>query len=63
MVDVAEEAGLDPGVAAAVRGGLGLMASLSGNRDTVSVPLDFKGGVARLGPIVLGPAPQLARRG
>ena len=63
MVDVAEEAGLDPGVAAAVRGGLGLMASLSGNRDTVSVPLDFKGGVARLGPIVLGPAPLLARRG
>ena len=63
MIDVAEAAGLDPAVAGAARAGLALMARFSGDRDTISVPLDFADGVARLGPIVLGPAPHLAQRG
>lgn len=63
MVDVAEAGGLNPTLADAVRAGLGLMARFSGDRDTISVPLDFAGGEARLGPIVLGAAPRIARRG
>ena len=47
---------------ARVRAGLGLIARLSGDRDALEVPLDFEGGVARLGPIPLGPAPRLAQR-
>jgi hypothetical protein len=63
MLTVAENAGvLDPTVSGAVRGGLGLLARLSGDRNALDVPLDFAGGVARLGPIPIGPAPRLARR-
>ena len=63
MVDIAEAAGaLDPGVAGAVRAGLGLVARLAGDADAIDVPLDFADGVARLGPVVIGPAPALARR-
>ena len=64
MIDVAEEGGaLAPGVAGALRGGLGLIARLSGDRDTLEVPLDFGGGVVRLGPIVLGEAPRMVAPG
>jgi hypothetical protein len=63
MIDVAEAAGaLDPTVAGAVRAGLGLIARLGGDASAIDVPLDFADGVARLGPIVIGPAPVLARR-
>jgi hypothetical protein len=62
MIDVAEAAGaLAPGVAGAVRAGLGLIAGLGGS-GAINVPLDFEGGQARLGPVVIGPAPVLARR-
>lgn len=61
MLDVAERAGALPqGVAAALRGGLGLFARLGGDRDAIEAPLDFSRGVARLGPIPVGRAPRLA---
>lgn len=63
ILTVAENAGaLNPTVATAVRSGLGLLARLSGDRTALDVPLDFEGGVARLGPIPIGNAPRLARR-
>ena len=40
-----------------------LIARLSGDRDALEVPLDFEDGRTRLGPILIGPAPRLARRG
>ena len=55
--------GARPGGCRRGAGGAGLMARFSGGGDTISVPLDFADGVARLGPIVLGPAPHLAQRG
>jgi hypothetical protein len=64
MVELAESSGaLDATLAGAVRAGLGLIARLAGDGDAINVPLDFSGGVTRLGPVVLGPAPVLARRG
>ncbi len=63
MLDVAESGGaLNPTLAGALRSGLGLIARLSGDRNALEVPLDFSGGMARLGPIPLGPAPRLAQR-
>jgi hypothetical protein len=63
MLDVAEMSGaLDPTLAGAARAGLGLIARLAGDGTALDVPLDFSGGVARLGPIPLGPAPRLAQR-
>lgn len=64
MIDLAVSAGaLDSSLAGAVRAGLDLIARLSSDGNAITVPLDFEDGVTRLGPIVLGPAPQLARRG
>jgi hypothetical protein len=63
MLDVAEQSGaLGPTVASAVRAGLGLIAGLGGDAETLSVPLDFADGRTRLGPIPLGPAPRLTIR-
>ena len=63
MLAVAESSGaLNPTLAGALRGGLALLARLSGDRDALDVPLEFEGGVARLGPIPIGAAPRLARR-
>lgn len=63
MIDIAEAAGaLDPTVAGAVRAGLGLIARIGGDAQAIDVPLDFADGLARLGPVVIGPAPVLARR-
>ncbi|MBA3326530.1 MAG: DUF2125 domain-containing protein [Rhodobacteraceae bacterium] len=63
MLKVAEDAGaLAPGVASALRGGLGLLARLGGDRSTLDVPLEFSDGVIRLGPVPLGPAPRMIRR-
>jgi hypothetical protein len=64
MIEMAEAAGaLDSTLAGALRAGLELVARLSGDRDALDVPLEFEDGRTRLGPIVLGPAPVLARRG
>jgi hypothetical protein len=63
MVDLAESSGaLDPSIAGALRAGLGLLARLGGDGNSITVPLDFEDGRARLGPVVIGPAPVLARR-
>jgi hypothetical protein len=63
MIAVAEASGaLGATLGGALRSGLGLIARLSGDRNALEAPLDFAGGVARLGPIALGPAPRLAQR-
>lgn len=64
MLAIAETSGtLDPGVTAAARAGLSLLAGLGGARDELDVTLDFGGGRTRLGPIPLGAAPRLAPPG
>jgi hypothetical protein len=61
MVAVAEDAGyLTPAIAGALRGGLDLIATLTGDSDGLKVPLDFDGGRARIGPVTIGEAPRLA---
>lgn len=63
MVDVAERSGaINATLASALRGGLGLIARLGGDRNVIEAPLDFSGGFMRLGPIPLGPAPRLSIR-
>jgi len=63
MLDLAESTGdLAPGLIAALRGGLGIIAQLGGTRDTLEVPLEFNGGKIRLGPLPIGAAPRLMRR-
>jgi hypothetical protein len=46
-------------VASALEAGLGLIAALSGDRDTIEAPLSFSGGNARIGPVPVGRAPRL----
>lgn len=61
MVAMAEDAGyLAPGLASALRGGLDLLALLSGDSSSLRVPLDLADGRARIGPVVVGDAPRLA---
>lgn len=63
MIDLAERSGAAPaGVASALRGGLGLIARLGGDRNAIDVPLDFSGGRAFLGPVPIGPAPRMIAR-
>lgn len=63
MLQVAEAAGaIAPSMASAVRAGLGLMARLGGDANSIDVPLEFSDGWTRLGPIPIGPAPMLAAR-
>lgn len=63
MIEIAEASGaLAPALAGALRSGLGLLARLGGDGDALEVPLDFADGLARLGPIPIGPAPRLAQR-
>ena len=63
MLDVAESSGaISPGLAGTLRAGLGLYATLTGSRgDSLKLPLDFKDGEARLGPVPIGAAPMLGR--
>lgn len=42
--------------------GLSLLSGLSGNRNTLDVPLDFANGRVLLGPIPIGPAPRIVLR-
>lgn len=53
---------LGPGMADTVEDGLGMIARLSGNPDTLDIPLDFAEGRIWLGPVPLGPAPVLRLR-
>jgi hypothetical protein len=62
MLTVAEQSGaLSSGVASAIRGGLGLIASLGGDANSLDAPLEFEGGRMFLGPIPIGRAPRLNR--
>lgn len=63
VLDLAITAGAIPeAMAGTVEGALGLVAGLSGDPDTLDVPLDFRDGRMLLGPVPLGPAPVLALR-
>jgi hypothetical protein len=60
MLRAAVAAGaLERDLAEAIEAGLGLLAMLSGDADTIEAPLSFGGGLARIGPVPLGPAPRL----
>jgi hypothetical protein len=62
MIEIAEQSGaLDAMVAGAVRTGLNLIAMVSGDGSSLTVPLEFENGRARIGPVVIGDAPRLAR--
>ncbi|MFP4273493.1 MAG: DUF2125 domain-containing protein [Paracoccaceae bacterium] len=50
---------LAPGLANTLLEGLSLLAGLSGNPETLDLPLSFRNRVASLGPIPIGPAPRL----
>jgi hypothetical protein len=60
MLELAVGAGaIGAGVAGAVEAGLGLLATVSGDGDSIEVPLIFEEGRAYLGPIAIGDAPRL----
>ncbi len=62
MLDLAEEGGaITPEMAGAMRGGLDLIAMFTGDRNSIEVPLSFRGGRTYLGPIPIGVAPRLGR--
>lgn len=52
---------MTPGLASAIRSGLNFIAALSGDENSVEVPLEFRDGRARIGPVPVGPAPVLSR--
>ncbi|WP_417718408.1 DUF2125 domain-containing protein [Salipiger sp.] len=60
LIGLARESGqLQDSMADVLEDGLTLVAGLSGNRNTLDLPLDFSGGKTWLGPIPLGEAPRL----
>jgi hypothetical protein len=60
MITLGVSAGAIPqDLQSTLEGGLGLLARLSGNPDTIDAPLSFKNGFISLGPIPIGRAPQL----
>ena len=63
MLEMAVNAGLLPqAMVNSAENGLGLLAALSGDPDTLDVPLGFSGGRVSLGPIPIGPAPRIVIR-
>lgn len=63
MLEAAEQSGaLNPTLAGTLRGALGLFARLAGDGDTLRLPLEFRDGETRLGPVTIGAAPVLTRR-
>ena len=63
MLQLAVQAGaLSSQAAQGAELGLGLLARLSGNEDSLDVPLSFSGGRSFLGPVPIGPAPVLKLR-
>ncbi|MEM1265679.1 MAG: DUF2125 domain-containing protein [Pseudomonadota bacterium] len=63
MLSLAEDAALiEADQTRAISRALDLMARTSGSPDTLSIPLAFSGGRTRIGPIPIGPAPQLVYR-
>lgn len=63
MLDLAVASGALPeGLRPTLEDAFGLMAGLSGNPNTLDIPLDFRGGRMFLGPVPIGPAPVLVIR-
>ncbi|MFB9149666.1 DUF2125 domain-containing protein [Roseovarius ramblicola] len=63
IVTILRSAGALPeSLAGSVESGLGMMARLAGNPDTLDIPLGFGGGRMWLGPVPLGTAPRLRLR-
>ncbi|MDA5095222.1 DUF2125 domain-containing protein [Aliiroseovarius sp. KMU-50] len=63
MVTLAKSSGLlDPAFESTVMGALGLIAGLSGDPETIDVPLGFSGGYMTLGPLPIGRAPVVRLR-
>ncbi|WP_297774461.1 DUF2125 domain-containing protein [uncultured Roseovarius sp.] len=63
MLDIAVQTGAVPdGMRKTLESGLSLMAQMSGNPNTLDVPLTFRRGRILLGPIPVGPAPVLRLR-
>ncbi|WP_243613983.1 DUF2125 domain-containing protein [Shimia aestuarii] len=42
--------------------GLQLLSAMAGNPKTLDIPLNFRGGLTRIGPVPIGPAPRLILR-
>ncbi len=60
MIALGVRAGAIPAeMQSTLTGGLGLLARLSGNPDTLDAPLSFKNGFISLGPIPIGRAPAI----
>lgn len=60
MIDIAvANNSIDAKTGKHLKDGLGLLAALTGKKDTIDVPLRFKNRKTRLGPINIGPAPQI----
>ncbi|WP_371168265.1 DUF2125 domain-containing protein [Aliiroseovarius sp. 2305UL8-7] len=63
MVAIAQTSGaLSPDLAPTVTGALEFLAGLSGNNDTLDIPLRLSGGTMFLGPLPIGKAPVLLIR-
>jgi hypothetical protein len=63
MLEIAVNGGLiGRSAARGLETGLGLLARLTSDRNSIQVPLVFEGGRARVGPVAVGGAPRLARR-
>lgn len=60
MLTLAEAAGTLPAsLSAQLAQGLSLLAGLSGNTETLDIPLTFAGGFINFGPVPIAPAPRL----
>ncbi|GAA6181407.1 DUF2125 domain-containing protein [Shimia sp. NS0008-38b] len=57
-----QSAKVSPSVVDTLEQALGFVAQLSGNGRELDIPLTFRGGATRLGPLPIGPAPRLVLR-
>lgn len=62
ILKLAEASGLPPALLSQIEQGLSLLAGLAGNAETLDIPLTFAGGLTKIGPLPLGPAPRLYLR-
>jgi hypothetical protein len=62
MIQLAVSSGaLDAATGQSLETGLSLIAMLSGNKDTLDVPLNFSNRIMSIGPVPIGTAPRLKR--
>ncbi len=63
MLAMAEAAGaVPPGAVEPISRVLGLLAGIGGNETALDATLTFEGGMTRLGPLPVGPAPRIMLR-